>query len=113
MIERFIRTLKHEGTRRLMFPFRRASFLREFRLFGDWYDKHRPYSGLNGEIPEEMYRLTLRSEPCLKIDYRSEAIALHVNFLSDRRHLPIVTLRSKTAARGNCRGGPIMQHTDV
>ncbi len=42
VIERFIGTLKREGTRRVLVPWRQRAFDRELALFIDWYNAHRP-----------------------------------------------------------------------
>ena len=44
VVERFIRTMKAECTRRLLLtPLRRESFRQELDLFATWYNEHRPH----------------------------------------------------------------------
>jgi transposase InsO family protein len=112
VIERFIGTLKREGTRRGLVPFRRAAFHREVALFIDWYNAHRPHMTLAGGTPDEVYhrRRPLnrrprreprpqwpRPSPCagprtLVAGQPGARIELDVEFLCGRRHLPLVKL---------------------
>ena len=55
IIERFIQTLKHECTRKLLASFRRDVIRRELLLFVAWYNQHRPHTTLAGRTPDEMY----------------------------------------------------------
>ena len=44
VIERLIRTIKDECTRRLIIPYRRSAFRRELSLFITWYNSDRPHT---------------------------------------------------------------------
>jgi transposase InsO family protein len=55
VVERFNRTLKEEGTRRLLVPLRRETFRSELKLFATWYNGHRPHTWLGGRTPDEVY----------------------------------------------------------
>ena len=55
IIERFIRSLKHEYLNRLLIPLRRDTMRREIACYADWYNEHRPHQALNGATPLEMY----------------------------------------------------------
>ena len=56
VVERFIRTMKAEGTRRLLLvPLRKESFRQELNLLADWYNEHRPHTWLGGRTPGEVY----------------------------------------------------------
>ncbi|MCI0407586.1 MAG: DDE-type integrase/transposase/recombinase [Acidobacteria bacterium] len=56
VIERGIRTIKSECTRRLcVVPFRLAAFEQELALYFSWYNGHRPHSWLRGATPDEIY----------------------------------------------------------
>ena len=113
MIERCIRTLKTECTRRLILvPFRLAAFRQELALYFSWYDGHRPHSWLRGATPDEVYFhrrpacRTPRFEPRPRWPRRSPCtmpqtlvrgqpgvrLELEVRHHAGRRHLPIVTL---------------------
>jgi transposase InsO family protein len=55
LIERFMRALKDECTRRLLVPLRLADFRTELSLFATWYGSHRPHQSLGGRTPSEVY----------------------------------------------------------
>ena len=114
VIERSMRTLKSECTRRLILvPYRLARFEQELALYFSWYNGHRPHSWLRGATPDEIYqrrRPAIRAprfEPRRQWPRRSRCAApqtiirgqpgakldLSVQFLAERRHLPIVTLK--------------------
>ena len=114
VIERGIRTIKNECTRRLsVVPYRLAAFDQELALYCSWYNSLRPHSRLRGATPDEVYlrrrqeiraprfeprrrwprrspcaspRTLIRGQPGARLD-------LSVQFLAERRHLPIITLK--------------------
>jgi len=113
IVERVIGTLKREGLKRILVPYRLAEFRRELALLVRWYNEHRPHESLDGATPDEVHddlrpanRLP-RIEPRAKWPRPSPCAApqalvagqpgatceLHVEFLEGRRHLPIVTLK--------------------
>jgi putative transposase len=56
VIERCIRTLKAECTRRLILvPYRRTKFEKELALYCSWHNGHRPHTWLMGATPDEVY----------------------------------------------------------
>ena len=56
VIERCIRTLKDECTRRLaIVPYRLATMERELTLYFSWYNGHRPHTRLGAATPDESY----------------------------------------------------------
>jgi hypothetical protein len=97
----------------LLVPLRREAFCKELLLLAKWYNEHRPHSSLHGRTPNEVYydhfpanrkpRLELRDcwprgSPCARpwalVKGKAGArIALDVEFLSGRKHLPIVRLK--------------------
>jgi transposase InsO family protein/DNA-binding transcriptional regulator YiaG len=113
VIERFIGTMKREGTRRLLIPMRRATVRDDLRLFADWYNEHRPNSALDGSTPNEVYHdlppanCRPRCEPradwprksrCAKpqalvAGQPGAGFTLKIDFLEGRKNLPIVTLK--------------------
>ena len=102
LVERFIRSLKDECTRRLVLPMRRRDLRRELALYAHWYNAHRPHQGLGGRTPDEVFfghqpaREQPRDEPCAgqaPVAVRQDAPRLEVSFLQGRRHLPVVALR--------------------
>jgi transposase InsO family protein len=113
VIERLIRSVKEECTRRLLVPYRHDTFRRELALYLDWYNRLRPHDLLEGAIPEEIYREIQpackaprveprrkwpRGSPCARPAAeiqggRGARLELKVSFLAKRRHLPIVEIR--------------------
>jgi putative transposase len=113
IVERFMRSMKQECTRRLVVPLRRERTRREIALYVEWYNAHRPHSALAVRSPDEVYnglppacekpRLELRSRwPAESRCASPQApigrdgpreVHLEVSFLGGRRHLPIVSLR--------------------
>jgi transposase InsO family protein len=117
IIERLMRTLKSECTRRLVLvPFRRAEFVKELNLWSRWYNAERPHETLAVRTPDEIYfhrrpacrapRFELRERwprgaPCagpnaLVRGRPGVRVELEVSYASGRSHLPLVALR-KTA----------------
>ncbi|MDA2934965.1 integrase core domain-containing protein [Acidobacteria bacterium AH-259-D05] len=113
VVERFIRTLKDEYTRRILVPQRRKEFRRELLSFLDWYNEHRPHMTLGGSTPNEVYfgqrpanrrprveprkrwpRASLCANPrTLVAGQPGDRFSLEVSYHGGRRHLPIVSLR--------------------
>jgi hypothetical protein len=113
VVERFILTLKNEGTRRIMIPFRRDAVRRELQIFTDWYNEARPHMTLGGKTPNEVYfrrrpanrrpRIEPRNRwprgsPCAKpwalvAGSPGARLRLELGFHSGRRYLPIVALK--------------------
>ena len=113
VVERFIRTMKNEGTRRILIPQRRDSFHRELSYIVGWYNEHRPHSTLDGKTPNEVYfglrpanrrprieprKRWPRSSPCaqprtLVAGQPGDRFIIEIDFHEGRRHLPIVTLK--------------------
>ena len=113
IVERFIRSMKHECTRQLLLPLRRERTRREIAFYVEWYNAHRPHNALAVRTPDEVYNglppacekppLELRSRwpaqaRCASPQAPVDRDGLHdarleVAFLGGRRHLPIVSLR--------------------
>jgi putative transposase len=113
VVERLIRSIKNECTRRLLVPHQRDGFRRELALYVTWYNEHRPHDTLDSATPEEIYhgrrpacrkprfeprRYWPRGSPCAgpqaKVrGRRGQLFELNVRHLSRRRHLPIVELK--------------------
>ncbi len=112
VIERFIRTMKEECTRRILVPYDDATLRREISLYVSWYNAHRPHSILAARTPNEVYygrspacdaprseprRRWPRSSPCAAPQApirgrRAARLNLRVSYVSGRTHLPFVHL---------------------
>jgi transposase InsO family protein len=113
IIERFIRSMKNECTRRIVVPLRRERAHEEIAIYVAWFNAHRPHAALGARTPNEVCRgsppaseqprLELRprwpsgsrcAAPQAPADRdRPHDVRLEVRFLGRRRHLPIVSLR--------------------
>jgi transposase InsO family protein len=113
VIERFIRSMKSEGTRRILIPLRTDAMRLEIACYIDWYNQHRPHSGLQGRTPCEVYKgkhpanqqprfeprsRWPRGSPCAaplaKIDGRAGSkLVLVVGYFEGRKHLPVIELK--------------------
>jgi transposase InsO family protein len=112
-IERFMRTLKQEGTRQILVPFARVAFERDLSLIVSWYNSSRPHSSLSAGTPDEVFfgrRPACRAprfEPRAKWPRRSPCtgphalirgrsgaeVELEINYKAKRKHLPLVSLK--------------------
>ncbi len=113
VIERFIRTMKNECTRRLLVPYQRDALRKELTLYVDWYNVHRPHDTLDGATPDEVYYRRKpacrkpryeprgswpRGSPCAgpQVDIRGRRgarLELEITYLAGRKHLPIFELK--------------------
>jgi putative transposase len=113
VIERLIRTMKHELMHGMQVPLRHATLRHQFYLRIGWYNEHRPQASLGGRTPNEVYfgrspanrrpRLEPRprwprSAPCarpqvLVAGQPGDRFALDVQFHGGQRALPLVNLR--------------------
>ncbi len=114
VIERCIRTVKNECTRRLILvPYRLAAMQQELAVYVSWYNGHRPHARLGAITPDEVYHHRRpasrepRFEPRLRWPRRSPCasprtlirgqpgVALHlaVSYHGGQRHLPTITLK--------------------
>jgi len=92
-IERLIRTIKWECTRRILFPFSASAARRELGLFMAWYNRVRPHERLRGATPEEIHEgADPRSAARAPSPPSVVRLALRVRYLEGRKHLPIVKL---------------------
>jgi putative transposase len=113
VVERFMRSLKVECTRRTIVPMELDAMRLEIALYVVWYNQHRPSQALGGRTPQEVYealppanrgrRLEPRAQwprrsPCASPQAgirgeRGAKLSLMVGFLEGRRHLPVVELQ--------------------
>ena len=112
VVERLIRTIKNECTRRLIVPYDRQELRGELSLFIAWYNESRPHSGIDVRTPDEVYfdlppacraprveprKSWPRGSPCAGpqapvLGRRGQRPYLAVSYMAGRKHLPIVTL---------------------
>ena len=113
VVERFIRTIKTECTRRILVPYRLAEFQRELSFFVRWYNGERPHGFLEARTPDEVNfgrRAACRAprfEPRARWPRRSPCagpqtlvrgrpgvtVKLALSHRAGRKHLPVVGLR--------------------
>jgi len=113
VVERAIKTLKDECTRRILVPQRRKAFRRELLSFLDWYNEYRPHMRLDGRTPNEVYFRQRPANRCPRVEPRKgwprgspcarpctlvagkpgDRFDLEVDYFGGCRHLPIVSLK--------------------
>ncbi len=112
VLERLIQTMKVECTRLILIPFQREAMVRELDFFFGWYNHHRPHTTLNVATPNEIYhglppacekpRFEPRPRwpstlPCASPQALVKStigdVHVKIEFLSGRKHLPIITLK--------------------
>ena len=113
VVERFIRSMKSECTRRILVPLALEAMRRELTMYVAWFNEHRPSQALGGRTPNEVYKgqcpgnTAFRFEPRTMWPRRSSCAApqaqirgrrgakltLVIGYLEGRQHLPVVELR--------------------
>ena len=107
VVERFIRSMKSECTRRILVPYRLDAMQRELGFYTTWYNEHRPHMRLAGRTPAEAYdaRAPARDAPGSEPRPRwrhavgerrgrpGARLALASRYVDNRRHLPVVELK--------------------
>ncbi len=113
IVERLLRSVKSECTRKIIVPFRLDEMRREVACYATWYNEHRPHSGLGGRTPLEMYQglppaneaprfeprpLWPRNARCAGPaapvkGKRGVRLTLMLSRFDDRPHLPVVEMR--------------------
>ena len=113
IVERLIRKMKDECTRRILDFASRTTFQCELDHFFRFYNEHRPHTTLSGKTPNEVYfglkpaNQRPRIEPRKRWPRRArgapsqtlvagqpgDRFILEVDFVNGRRHLPIVSLK--------------------
>ncbi len=102
IVERFIRSLNQECTRRLtLVPLTHGAMRRELTAYATWYNRSRPHTHLFGRTPQEAF--DGRSAPRGRFETRPRMpsggamrcadLELVVERLADRAHLPVIELR--------------------
>ena len=113
IVERFIRSMKSECTRRIIVPFGMTAMRSELSSWATWYNEHRPHQGIGGRTPLEVHkskpaaneepRFEPRAKwpaqsrcarPVVKVEgERGVRLQLVVSRFENRTHLPVVALR--------------------
>lgn len=113
VVERYMRSLKSECTRRILVPLTLTTMRREIALYVLWYNQFRPSMALEGKTPHEVYyglrpaNAMPRFEPRARWPMQSPCAApqasvkgrrgttllLVVTAIEDRKHLPLIELR--------------------
>lgn len=112
VLERFVRTLKEECTRRITVSLRRADMRAELICHLDWYNEHRPHEYLDGRTPNEAChdRAAANSAACVEprpawpaaarcaapyVPIRGvsgQMLRLVIDYHVGRKHLPVIRL---------------------
>ena len=113
IVERFIRSMKSECTRRITVPFRLDATRHEITCYATWFNEHRPHSGLGGRTPLEVFMGLPPANEALRFEPRSlwprqsrcaapvvpvkgregARVRLVVGRVQSRPHLPVIELR--------------------
>jgi putative transposase len=113
IVERFIRTMKQEGTRRMSVSSCREKFREDLKLFFGWYNEHRPHTAIQGRTPDEVYHRRRPANQLPRFETRAQwprpapcaaprtlvkgqpgvVLELEVGSYAGRKYLPVVSLR--------------------
>ena len=109
LAERFIKTLKDEGLRRIIVPLRRDEMVAEVEAFVGWYNAFRPHESLRGATPNEIYRRVRSARDGPRFEIRARyptrrggmlrgkkgvVVKLWIGHHEGRSHLPVIRLRA-------------------
>jgi hypothetical protein len=113
LIERFIRSMKKECTRKILVPLNLDAMRRELCYYVVWYNEFRPHSGQKGKTPQEVYESLVpanakprfeprsrwpRGSPCASpqrkvLGRKGAKLVLVIGLFEGRRHLPVIELK--------------------
>lgn len=109
VIERFIKTLKEEGLRRILVPLGTRAMNDEVAIFVRWYNGFRPHMSLGGATPNEIYGRRPRARDRPRFEPRAsyptprgqelrgkkgDIVRLTIGHHEGRPHLPVIHLRA-------------------
>ncbi|MDD2710642.1 MAG: DDE-type integrase/transposase/recombinase [Verrucomicrobiae bacterium] len=102
VVERAIRSLKHEHLRRILIPLRPEEMERSLALYAQWHNRHRPHQHHGGYTPHEIATApipAIRHEPRpdWPLDPESRRITeltLQVAPFAGQFHLPVIELKA-------------------
>ena len=78
IVERAIRSLKSECTRRILIPLRQSDLQFELGLYFAWFNEFRPHQGIKGKTPVELYSGISRAPPKFNLRDPKLKLDLHV-----------------------------------
>lgn len=101
IVERFIRSMKDECTRRLLVPLSHGAFRRELEAYARWYNRFRPHVTLAGRTPAEVFEnrpaprrhFEVRPRWPQRHGVRLRGLRFIVGHFEGRKHLPAIELR--------------------
>ena len=100
VVERLIRTMKDEYTRRILVPYNLDEFRKKLERYFNWYNCFRPHETLDGRTPMEAYnQVSVPNNQKLKLDTRGKekegiSVRQEIAFLDGDRLLPVVSLKT-------------------
>ncbi len=95
IIERFMKSLKNECTRKMiLISYDIEEFREELSLYITWYNQFRTHEYLKGRTPQEVYSNTPPAKmPAFKRPSEIPEFDVKISFLEGRKHLPIIELQ--------------------
>ncbi len=97
IVERFIKTLKSECTRKTLNPMNIDDFRYQITEYLNWYNEFRPHESLKGRTPFDAYFGKRRRNGYYKMKGPDpDNLVLQVSYVNGQKHLPVIKLR-KTA----------------
>jgi len=107
VVERFIRSMKTECTRRILLPLRLNRVRRELAFYATWYNEHRPHAWLRGRTPADVYHGVPPANEAPRFEPRARwprlapkrkgkpgaRLELVLRHVEGRRHLPVVEVK--------------------
>jgi transposase InsO family protein len=109
IIERFMKTLKNECTRRMNIPLNIARMQEELVFFALWYNEYRPHSAflkkqnkceiMGARTPQEVYDkfriLNMPNAPPERSQHNCNIppVKINISYFEGRKHLPIIEIK--------------------
>ncbi len=114
IVERFIRSMKSECTRRITLPFALAAMRQELGSYATWFNLHRPHTALIGRTPLEAFRKLPPAKKAPRLEPRPRwprkarcsapaasvkgkrgvRFTMMLSRFENRPHLPVIELRT-------------------
>ena len=94
VIERFIKSLKTECTRKILIPLNMDEMRKELSHYINWYNQFRPHEFLDGRVPMDVYIQKRKRIGYYKVKGSdTDKLKLLVSYFENQKHLPIINLR--------------------